>query len=649
MQLYRIRCLLCVLLLGLQISATHAAGGDDHILAARDAVQRGDRVKLARQLEAARGNVLEPYVEYWLLQLRLQEVDSAEPRDFLARHAGSYLADKLRGEWLKVLGKRREWDVFDAEYPPLVQPDQEITCYALQNRLRLADLGALEEARPLWFAASELPESCVPVMEQLIADRRLGPDDIWERLRRLVEVKKLSAAKTTATYLPAQQAPAAKTLEAVVGNPVRHLALLPDTFASSRQGREMALLAVQRTARNDPVQAARLWEGIKDRFSAADRSYAYGQLGWMGALKHLPEATDWYALAGKAPLSDEQLAWKARAALRALDWAMVQEAIERMPRAMQAQPDWVYWLARAHAAGGRQEEARALYQRIAGQPNFYGNLSDDELGRPIVLPPRAQKPSGETVKAIAALPGIRRALALFELDMRIEGIREWNWTVRGMDDASLLAAAELANRQDIYDRAINTADRTQALHDYSMRYLAPFREHVEPKARALQLDAGWVYGLMRQESRFITNAKSVVGAKGLMQLMPKTARWVAKKIGMKDFHPSRVQDTDTNVTLGTNYLKMVLDDLDSHPVLASAAYNAGPGRARRWRDVKPIEGAIYAETIPFNETRDYVKKVMSNAVYYSALFDGQPQSLKTRLGTIQPKNGTDKPKSEDLP
>lgn len=649
MQLYRIRCLLCALLLGLPLSATHAAGGGDPILAARDAVQRGDRARLARQLEAARGHVLAPYVEYWLLQLRLQEVDSAEPRDFLARHAGTYLADKLRGEWLKVLGKRREWDVFDAEYPPLVQPDQEITCYALQNRLRLADLGALDEARPLWFSAADLPESCIPVMEQLIADKRLGPDDIWERLRRQLEVKKLSAAKTTAAYLPAQQVPSAKTLEAVVGNPVRHLALLPDNFAASRQGREMALLAVQRAARNDPVQAARLWEGIKGKFSAADGGYVYGQLGWMGALKHLPEATNWYALAGNAPLSDEQVAWKARAALRALDWAMVQEAVERMPRAMQMQPDWVYWLARAHAASGRQEEARALFQRIAGQPNFYSNLSDDELGRPIVLPPRAQKPSGEAVKAIAALPGIRRALALFDLDMRIEGIREWNWTVRGMDDASLLAAAELANRHDIYDRAINTADRTQVLHDYSMRYLAPFREHVEPKARALQLDAGWVYGLMRQESRFITNAKSVVGAKGLMQLMPKTARWVAKKIGMKDFHPGRVQDTDTNVTLGTNYLKMVLDDLDSHPVLASAAYNAGPGRARRWRDVKPIEGAIYAETIPFNETRDYVKKVMSNAVYYSALFDGQPQSLKTRLGIIAPKNGSDATRIEDLP
>lgn len=648
-QLYRINSLLCALALAAAAPALQAANGDERVLAAKDAVQRGDRAKLAKQLEAVRGHELEPYVEYWLLRLRLEEAGADELRDFLARQSGSYLADKLRGEWLKVLGKRREWDLFDAEYPPLVQPDQEITCYALQNRLRLADLGALDEARPLWFAAAELPDACTPLMEQLIADRRLGADDIWERLRRLLEAKKLGAAKTTAAYLPAGQAPSAKTLESIADKPLRHLALLPSNFAATRQGREMALYAVQRTARTDPAQAAQQWEGIKEKFSAADRGYIYGQLGWQAALKHLPEATGWYVLAGSAPLSEEQLAWKARAALRAQNWAMVHEAVGQMPKAMQAQPDWIYWLGRAHEALGRQEEARTLYARIAGQPNFYGNLADDELGRPIMPPPLPQKPAGEEVKAVAALPGIRRAMALFRTDMRVEGIREWNWTLRGMDDAKLLAAAELAHRHEIFDRAINTADRTLAQHDYSMRYLAPFREHVEPKAKALQLDQGWVYGLMRQESRFITNAKSVVGAKGLMQLMPKTASWVAKKIGLKDYHPGRTSDTDVNVTLGTNYLKMVLDELDSHPVLASAAYNAGPGRARKWRDVKPIEGAIYAETIPFNETRDYVKKVMSNAVYYSALFDGQPQSLKSRLGTIAPKNGNGTPKIEDLP
>jgi soluble lytic murein transglycosylase len=482
-QLYRMKRLLCALVLASSLPALHAANGDERVLAAKDAVQRGDRARLAKQLEAVRGHELEPYVEYWLLRLRLEEAGSDEVRDFLARQSGSYLADKLRGEWLKVLGKRREWDVFDAEYPPLVQTDQEITCYALQNRLRLADLGALEEARPLWFAAAELPDSCIPLMEQLIADKRLGTDDIWERMRRLLEAKKLGAAKVTAAYLPASQAPAAKTLDAIADKPLRHLALLPPNFASSRQGREMALFAVQRTARSDPLQAAQQWEGIKDKFSAADRGYIYGQLGWQGALRHLPESVGWYALAGNAPLSDEQAAWKARAALRGQNWAVVHAAIEQMPPAMQAQPDWIYWLGRAHEALGRQEEARALYRRIAGQPNFYGNLADDELGRPIMPPPLPQKPASEEVKAVAALPGIRRAMALFRTDMRIEGIREWNWTVRGMDDAKLLAAAEFANRNEIFDRAINTADRTLAQHDYSMRYLSPFREHVEPKAQ----------------------------------------------------------------------------------------------------------------------------------------------------------------------
>jgi soluble lytic murein transglycosylase len=226
-------------------------------------------------------------------------------------------------------------------------------------------------------------------------------------------------------------------------------------------------------------------------------------------------------------------------------------------------------------------------------------------------------------------------------------MREWNWALRGMSDRELLAASDIAVRAGIYDRAIAAADRTRSEHDYTLRYLSPYSEQVRPAARNQALDDAWVYGLMRQESRFITNAKSTVGASGLMQLMPATAKWVARKIGLKDFHQGQVNDTETNVLLGTTYMRLVMESLDNHPVLASAAYNAGPGRAKKWRAERPLEGAVYAETIPFNETRDYVKKVMSNAVYYSTLFNGQPQSLKNRLGTVGPR-GAD-PKGEELP
>jgi soluble lytic murein transglycosylase len=215
-----------------------------------------------------------------------------------------------------------------------------------------------------------------------------------------------------------------------------------------------------------------------------------------------------------------------------------------------------------------------------------------------------------------------------------------------MNDRQLLAAATLAFEHRIYDRAIHTANRTRDQHDYSLRFLAPYDHQVLPAAREQQLDAAWVYGLMRQESRFVTQAKSSVGASGLMQLMPATARWVAKKIGLANYRHDNIADTDTNLLLGTSYMRLVLESLHHHPVLASAAYNAGPSRARRWCADTALEGAIYVETIPFDETRDYVKKVMSNAVYYNLLFTGKAITLRERLGVIPPRNNT---VSADLP
>ncbi|HZV55959.1 MAG TPA: transglycosylase SLT domain-containing protein [Rhodocyclaceae bacterium] len=616
-------------------------------MAARDAFRAGERVKLARIADSLRGSEFAPWVTHWQLRLRLEENSSDGVPEFLERENGSYLAEKLRGEWLRQLGKQRQWETFQKEFPFLVQPDQEVSCYGLQARLdRQQDNTALDEARPLWFTVTDLPDACLPLMERLLADGRLTTDDVWTRLRRLMEAKKLGAAKAAARHLPATQAFDTRKLDAVIDNPARYLVRLPKDFAGSRSGRELALFAVQRMARNDPAATATQWRGIESRFDEADRAYAWGQIAWQAALQHLPEALDWYALAAAAPLNDEQLAWQARAALRAQDWPRVAKAIGRMPPKLASLPDWTYWRGRAEVADGRREEATVLYQKISGQPNFYGNLADDELGRPISMPPKAAPPTAEELAEAEANFGLRRALAVLNTDLRIEGVREWAWSLRGMDDRQLLAAAELARRQGVWDRAINTADRTVVEHDYSLRYLAPFRDQVAIKARELALDDGWVFGLMRQESRFVMDARSSVGAKGLMQLMPGTARWVATKIGLADYHPSRMTEMDTNVTLGTRYLKMVLDALDNQPVLASAAYNAGPSRAKKWRGERTLEGAVYAETIPFNETRDYVKKVMSNTVYYAALFEGKPQSLKTRLGVVRARGIGDTDSSE---
>ncbi len=663
---------LCLFLLLSLASRGQAAPGDDRFLAAREAFRTGDRVHLSNEYNGMASTAsyeLDPWIEYWYLRQRLDasskagnasNIDDAYIAgisDFLKRQAGTYLAERLRGDWLRAMGKQRQWGAFATEYPQLKQPDTELNCYALQARMETQaqnsreSLAALGEARPLWFSVLDMPEGCKPLMSRLVETGQLDIDDVWDRIHLLLENKRYNGARQVADFLPDTQIPALKQLEAIADKPQRYLEKqLSAHFSSKQQGRELALFALQRLARIEPALAAVQMRRLQEKFSESERSYAWGQIAWQGALRHQPEALNWYALATQAKdirLNDAQRAWQVRAALRARDWPRVQQAIMQMPVAQRDLPDWIYWRARALSEQGRADDARGLYTKIAGQPSFYGNLADEELGRRITPPPRAQPPNAEEQAAAASDPGLRRALSLFRLNMRLEGVREWNWALRDMNDRQLLAAANLAQRSAVFDRAIYAAERTQTQHDYALRYLAPFRENVIPQARMTDLDSGWVYGLMRQESRFVMNAQSGVGAKGLMQLMPKTAAWVAKKIGMTHFHPADVTLMDTNVALGTHYLRMVLSDLDNHPVLASAAYNAGPGRARRWRADQPLEGAIYAETIPFDETRDYVKKVMSNAVYYAAMFENKPQSLKSRLGVVGARGGGTSAK--DLP
>ena len=616
--------------------------GDAAFLSAREAFRNGERVRLGRQMELLQGNPLHAWAEYWALRLRLDDGDASGLPDYLGRYPATYLAEKLRGDWLRVLGKKADWENFQRELPALALPDVEIGCYAAQAA------GTPDTVRPLWSSGQDLPQACETLVTQLVAAGGLTVEDVWQRVRRLLEAKRVGAARGAAAYLPAGEGFEGRGLESIAQNPARHLEKLPTGFAARRGGREVALFALQRLARNDPQNAAQRFARIESQFAAEERAYGWGQLAWQAALRHQSEALAWYGNAAGTALSEEQMAWHVRAALRVHDWTAVRQAISAMPPGLSAQPDWTYWRARALAAQGRADEARAGYLKIAGQVNFYGNLADEELGRPIEVPARAVAPSVEELALAAANQGFQRSLALFRVDMRVEGVREWVWSLRGMDDRALLAAAEFAKRNEVWDRAINTADRTLAQHNFSLRYIAPFSDRVLPKADELALNNGWVYGLMRQESRFIMNARSSVGARGLMQLMPATAKWVAKKIHLANFHPARVNEMDTNVTLGTNYMKMVLKSLDNHPVLASAAYNAGPGRARRWRADGPLEGAIYAETIPFAETRDYVKKVMSNAVYYNTLFSGRPQSLKQALGMVGAR-GQGETGVEDLP
>ena len=287
--------------------------------------------------------------------------------------------------------------------------------------------------------------------------------------------------------------------------------------------------------------------------------------------------------------------------------------------------------------------------------HFYGQLAAEELhGTPVKAPPRPAAPNEVELAQARALPGVDRSLRLFALGWRNEAVREWNFTggygkPGGLSDRELMAVAAVACDQEIWDRCINTSDKTRQEIDLNQRYPMPFKRDVLAAARDVGLDPAYMYGLMRQESRFIVAAKSNVGASGLMQVMPGTASWTAKKLGIP-YTPDMITDRVTNLRIGAGYLKLVLDDLGGSQAMAAAAYNAGPSRPRRWREGAKVDAAAWVENIPFNETRDYVKKVLGNAVVYAHIIDGVPMSVRKRLGaTIGPRALSAPPPEADLP
>ena len=612
-----------------------AGNADAAFAEAREAFRRSEPVRLARAAQRLDGHILQPWADYWRLALQLDERDSDEGVEaFIGREEGTWLGNRMRADWLRWLAAKNDAEKFRAVWPSLVDPDVELRCHAARIDGRPHDVAVL------FVEGRDLPPACDDVQASLAAAGALDEATVWQRVRRAQERKALRTAAQALAWLPlgeAQRRAYAADLERIAGAPQRWLDRLPANWASHRTQRELALFAIARLAATDADAAARRFAGLAERFGPEEAGYGWGQVATAGALQHQPQAVAWYGKAEQTVLTREQMAWRVRAALRGGDWLGVRMAVAAMPPTMAEETDWTYWEGRALAALGRAEEAQAAFARIAGAHDFYGSLAAEELGRAIDPPRRAMGSSRAEIEAAEARPGVRRALALFRADQRDEGVKEWAFATRGMDDRQLLAAAEVARAAQIWDRAINTAIRTRDEHDFGLRFLAPYGDTVRPRAAALSLDDAWVYGLLRQESRFITQARSRVGAQGLMQVMPATAKWVAKKIALPGYRRDALDQLDTNVTLGTHYLRLVLDSLDNHPVLASAAYNAGPGRARRWRAEGALEGAVYAETIPFNETRQYVKNVMNNAAYYKALFEGRPQSLKSLLGVVPPR------------
>ena len=676
MKVFRILTLLFAALMAWSAVPAGAQGSADEVLLAmQKAFRKGDRDQLAQLLPQAAGHPLEAWAAYWELKARLEEASDDEVQAFLQRWQGTYQEDRLRNDWLLVLGQRRDWQRFsDALGAFRMRDDREVQCYALlvaQLEGR-APQDAGTQVLERWAAARHTSDGCASAAAQMLADGRIQPIDVWRKARLGAESSRVAPAREAVQIVaPEQLAEMAQAL----GSPTKYLALGTAGTDRSRGKRkagkareappavhppELVTLALIRLAMSNYTGAARLLSDTwTPRLNAEQRDWVWGAIGRQAALSLSGDAMAYYAkVARDANLTDDMLAWKARAALRAGQFKQAGQAIDAMSAAQRDDPTWVYWKARALLAGRPSVDdralAEALYARIAGTRGFYEQLALEALGGRVTVPPAPAPLTAEEKAAARANPGLNRGLYAILLGLRGEGVREWNYTTNmhtpgGMNDRELLAAADFACSQQVWDRCINTSERTRGFIDSTQRFPMPFESAVVRRTKEIGLDPAYVYGLVRQESRFIMDARSRVGASGLMQVMPATARWTAKKIGLAGFTPEQLTDQDVNITIGTAYLKLALDDFDDSMALAAAAYNAGPGRPRAWRNGPVLDAAIWAENVPFSETRTYVKNVLANTVNYAAILTGQPQSLVAHLGTVGPRRAQDAERNPDLP
>ena len=689
-------------------NSRNGSAGDSIILEMSQAFRAKDKGRLAQLLPQARGHALEPWAAYWELKARLSEASAQDVNDFLRRYAGTYQEDRLRNDWLLLLGQRRDWSAFAAEYPNYrMNDDREVRCYALLvEHLKNPALDAKlsDEVRKNWYAQREADDGCTAAVSRLVGAQNLTVLDVWQKARLAMEANRPKAARDAVQIVAPEAVGLVTELSA---SPIQFLTA--KRIALSKTRKEIITLALVRmAAAGDADGAAEQLEskwGVQ--LTAEERNWVWGVIGRQAATRMgtvpASDALQYFAKVSKdSDLTDDMLGWKTRAALRAgaqPAWPQVLSSINAMSEEARKEATWAYWKARALLATSppgpalsaarivpaadvampvasgaaavasvpvaaapvtlspQRLEAQSLLQSIASVRGFYEQLALEELGQKITVPTRPAALSAEEKDAARLNPGLSRGAYAIALGLRGEGVREWNYATNlhqrgGMSERELLAGAQFACDRQIWDRCINTSERTKNETDFDQRFPMPFRDAVTRRSQGISLDPAYVYGLIRQESRFIMDARSGVGASGLMQVMPATARWTARKIGLNGFTPDQINDRDTNITIGTSYLKLALDDLGGSMPMAAAAYNAGPGRPRTWRGQPgspTLDAAIWAENVPFSETRDYVKKVLSNTTNYAAILTGQPQSLKARLGTVGPRDASQPEVEKDLP
>jgi soluble lytic murein transglycosylase len=610
------------------------------------ALHVGDLARFQKLRDGLSGYALQPFLDYEFLKDHITTTPVSRLHDFLERNPEAVVSDQLRRKWLKLLSERGDWDTFIAEFRD-IEPDNELNCQRLAYLIKVSQeqSGLMAEAGKLWLTGSRLPAACEPVFEAWRKAGHMTSDMVWARIQIAMEKRNLTLAESLGRYLEPSERVWVQRWLAMHRQPQQELLHLRYPVETP-VARHIIRHGVVRLAYTDPDEAMRLWQMLKERyeFFGEDDKYVLRWVGILAAQAHHPRAVEWLS-AASADVDDEALRqWRVRAAIRSGEWQTGLRFLALLPETEQKEGEWRYWKARMLERTGEEKQAKILYRELAKERSYYGFLAADRIGQPYAMQHVSVQASPEEVSTTLARPGIQMAKELFTLGDTVAARRQWTWITRQMNNRDLAVAAVLARHWGWYDRAILTVSKSDHLDDLELRFPVLYRDMVEANAQRNNIDPDWVYGVLRQESAFVSDARSEAGALGLMQLMPRTGQLTGRRINLRLPNNTAILNVENNLKLGASYLRTVLDVNHGHQVLATASYNAGPNRVREWLpDDKPLDADVWVDTVPYNETRNYVKNVMAFTTVYGYRLEAALRRLQERMPSVLPGGMVDMP------
>ncbi len=606
---------------------------------AENALALNNRAEFSRLLQRLDGYPVQAYLYYDDFSKSLAHKNARQVRQFLKDYATYPFAYHVRTRWLSLLAKRHRWQDYMAFYDG--RSDVKFKCLQLTARIKTGHIKDInKKIEKLWASGYSQPQQCDIPFQYFLQTASNIDQALWLRIEKAFAARRPSLAKYLAKKLPEQEREQVNLWYRAHRHPEKMLPKLAKA-ADTALNRKIILHALKRLARKDSLQAKKRWDAIQKKFSFDDKQRLQidQRIALSAAYQHKPESKKWLEqLPARAKTDNAQL-WLARIYLRDEDWIGLIKTIKAMPRHLAQESEWVYWLARAYQEAGKEDKANAIFDKLANKGSYYGFLAADRIGRNyhIVQQKAAASNSFDEDQLLQQNIHLLRARELFFLSRLLDARREWFQGIRKLNQKQIRQAATMAANWKWHDNAIKTVAKTSHRNDYDLRFPMPYREQVAQSAQTNKLDLSIVYGVMRRESLFDPLARSRVGALGLMQLMPATARRVAKSLGMKRPKQQEIMSVPNNIQLGARYFRSVLDKFDNNVSLAAAAYNAGPRNVKKWLPHQAILPAdLWVETVPFRETRNYVQAVLA----YATIFDkhlGKDVHISSRMADIKPE------------